>query len=548
MTIPTIKTNTNTDIRTKTTAGSITRANVADLFDALADEILARGIKGVADTTALSALTGTDNKNAIVADNGIWQYASSGTPNGTTIFAASGGGVWVRIFANQDITGKQDTLVSGTNLKTINSTSLLGSGNINTATDISGKQDTLISGTNLKTINSMSLLGSGNIDIVTSDEIEEYANLAAFPGTGDTNILYVAIDTEYLYRWSGSAYVQVGGGSAGSQTLDQVLTEGNTTGQNINFTHNYSTGAGVHVHTLNPLIPDEEDHVVVLKTIQSSEYGVHANVGKWVERFGEYEVNADGRKNVVWGWGYNIDQGNNNDGYIRFGIESHFNAGSYVFEWHAPEVKTADGAINRWYSIIGNKATPSGVAHLLRGNTFSFTNITTGVSNFAFDGANWGIFGDNIYIGSKAYSNEPRISINTETVDTYLTLTSHSGGSNYLNVSGSPLYSNMTALIWSNLVNAYYGSSFRFYETGGVGYLMPQADLTLNLGYDGSSRINNAFVKTGYFNELNTQSMSGDPTSTEIASGKWMVWKNTTSGDLKLWANDGGTLKSVTLT
>ena len=51
---------------------------------------------------------------------------------------------------------KQATLVSGTNIKTVNSTSLLGSGNI-------AVQPTLVSGTNIKTINSTSLLGSGNI-------------------------------------------------------------------------------------------------------------------------------------------------------------------------------------------------------------------------------------------------------------------------------------------------------------------------------------------------------------------------------------------------
>lgn len=34
-----------------------------------------------------------------------------------------------------------------------------------------------------------------------------YANLAAFPGTGLTGRIYVALDTGFLYRWSGSAYV-----------------------------------------------------------------------------------------------------------------------------------------------------------------------------------------------------------------------------------------------------------------------------------------------------------------------------------------------------
>jgi hypothetical protein len=56
---------------------------------------------------------------------------------------------------------KQDTLVSGTNIKTVNSTTILGSGNL-------AVQDVLVSGTNIKTINGTSLLGSGNIPVVTS--------------------------------------------------------------------------------------------------------------------------------------------------------------------------------------------------------------------------------------------------------------------------------------------------------------------------------------------------------------------------------------------
>ena len=112
------------------------------------------------------------------------------------------------------ISGKQDTLISGTNIKTINNESILGSGNITiqgggnptveltqaeydalvtagtvsadtyyiitdasagdltnyytkteTNTLLGGKQDTLVSGTNIKTINNTSILGSGNIDI-----------------------------------------------------------------------------------------------------------------------------------------------------------------------------------------------------------------------------------------------------------------------------------------------------------------------------------------------------------------------------------------------
>jgi hypothetical protein len=55
----------------------------------------------------------------------------------------------------------QATLVSGTNIKTINSTSLLGSGDV-------AVQATLVSGTNIKTINSTSILGSGNLVVAAT--------------------------------------------------------------------------------------------------------------------------------------------------------------------------------------------------------------------------------------------------------------------------------------------------------------------------------------------------------------------------------------------
>ena len=92
--------------------------------------------------------------------------------------------------------GAQPELVSGTNIKTVGGNSLLGSGDISIinswsdvtgkpttftpeahshstsdvtglSTALNGKQDALVSGTNIKTINSASILGSG--DITTGD-------------------------------------------------------------------------------------------------------------------------------------------------------------------------------------------------------------------------------------------------------------------------------------------------------------------------------------------------------------------------------------------
>lgn len=41
------------------------------------------------------------------------------------------------------------------------------------------------------------------------DDIEEYSSTAAFPATGEDGKLYVAKDTNKVYRWSGSGYTEV---------------------------------------------------------------------------------------------------------------------------------------------------------------------------------------------------------------------------------------------------------------------------------------------------------------------------------------------------
>lgn len=42
------------------------------------------------------------------------------------------------------------------------------------------------------------------------DDVVEFENFAAFPETGETGKIYVALDTNISYRWSGSTYIKVG--------------------------------------------------------------------------------------------------------------------------------------------------------------------------------------------------------------------------------------------------------------------------------------------------------------------------------------------------
>jgi len=56
------------------------------------------------------------------------------------------------------------------------------------------------------------------------DDVLEYANLAAFPASGETGKIYTALDTNKIYRWSGSAYIVI----SDSPGSTDVVPEGST--------------------------------------------------------------------------------------------------------------------------------------------------------------------------------------------------------------------------------------------------------------------------------------------------------------------------------
>jgi hypothetical protein len=78
--------------------------------------------------------------------------------------------------------GLQATLVSATNIKTVNSTTLLGSGDL-------AVQATLVSATNIKTINSNTILGSGDLVIAGGQKVPAVSNTIGTTITGLTNAI-----------------------------------------------------------------------------------------------------------------------------------------------------------------------------------------------------------------------------------------------------------------------------------------------------------------------------------------------------------------------
>lgn len=50
------------------------------------------------------------------------------------------------------------------------------------------------------------------------DDVEEYVNYAALPASGETGKIYIAKDTNIIYRWSGTGYVEISSSLAMGET------------------------------------------------------------------------------------------------------------------------------------------------------------------------------------------------------------------------------------------------------------------------------------------------------------------------------------------
>ena len=80
--------------------------------------------------------------------------------------------------------------------------------NLSTLVNYSTKIHTDEIGVNVAPLDGNGLVPSANLPSYV-DDVLEFADLASFPATGDSGVLYLAIDTRLIYRWTGTVYVGV---------------------------------------------------------------------------------------------------------------------------------------------------------------------------------------------------------------------------------------------------------------------------------------------------------------------------------------------------
>lgn len=146
----------------------------------------------VAGSATLGATSGTslDSTTAVGGEVMVQRVGTDTYKAASPAITAGGGGTW------GSITG---TLSSQTDLNTA----------------LTGKQDTLVSGTNVKTVNSVSIVGSGNVDIPAS-----FAPFAVSGTPTEGNVLTVTFTTGWTgtVQWQRSS-VDISGATGNTYTL-----------------------------------------------------------------------------------------------------------------------------------------------------------------------------------------------------------------------------------------------------------------------------------------------------------------------------------------
>ena len=147
-----------------------------------------------------------------------------------TLFSGTGGKTLKRATGTGIATvtsGVLGTAVSGTDIKTVNSTSLLGSGDV-------AVQATLVSGTNIKTVNGNTLLGSGDLVLSGTGDLVGPASsvdseIMLFSGTTG-KLAKRASNTGILKASSGVIATAVSGTDYAPATSGTAILKGNGSG------------------------------------------------------------------------------------------------------------------------------------------------------------------------------------------------------------------------------------------------------------------------------------------------------------------------------
>lgn len=109
---------------------------------------------------------------------------------------------------NNTITTVGNYTINGYEIKTNPVLSKSDIGLSNVTNDAQVKRSEMGVANGVATLDSSGLVPAAQLPSYV-DDVLEYASVSAFPQTGETGKIYVALDSNLTYRWSGSTYIEV---------------------------------------------------------------------------------------------------------------------------------------------------------------------------------------------------------------------------------------------------------------------------------------------------------------------------------------------------
>lgn len=150
----------------------------------------------------------------------------------------------------------QEKLTAGQNISIINNTvSLLGIGEASTETV-----------TGIATLDSYGKVPSSQLPSYV-DDVLEYSTLQDFPVTGEAGKIYVTLDTNKTYRWTGSVYVEISKGVVLGET-EYTAYRGDR--GKIAYDHAIAKGSA-YANGLYKITTNSEGHVTSATTVQKTD-------------------------------------------------------------------------------------------------------------------------------------------------------------------------------------------------------------------------------------------------------------------------------------
>jgi hypothetical protein len=261
--------------------------------------------------------------------------------NGTTIGAAVSG-TDIKTVNSTSLLGSGDvavqaTLVSATNIKTVNSTTLLGSGDL-------AVQPTLVSATNIKSINGSSILASGDLTLLTTSFVDRGDpsvwdfNLRKEEGTATSTSANHLVDAtatfqtngvvvnDYVNNTTDNTWAKV---TAVNSEIDLTLDADIMTNGESYYTGSFKTDGGTYQLDMSSIIPTGAKAVAFTLDILSSTVGHYFQMRKngqsnWYNRIvlRTQAINTDNDSNAAIGCSSNriFDYSSLNAEYTLIGI------------------------------------------------------------------------------------------------------------------------------------------------------------------------------------------------------------------------------------